>query len=989
MSEMPSSSLLPVAASSAPAWLDRCPVCHQRQSSHLCSKDGYHIHTCQECGCDYVRNPPGDEALKAYYSRQQWFEAGEVGGYVNYDEQSRESLPAIDVLLARFHGRVGSILDLGCGYGNHLRLAAELGWRCFGVEISEHARSIAQERLGGSALIVAAVEELIPHSFDVILILDVLEHLSDPYHFLYPLFALGAIQPHTLLVVTTPNAGSIEARVDPAGWSYRHPPSHLTYFSRKSLQVLFHALRFSEIRIEGRHPIDSGPTSRPDLENFAGLWLEASGSDFQAFMQERYVPSTWSELAEYEHLPRYALACRFAHARRVLDFGCGTGYGTAMLAHAAAWALGVDNAPSALEWAQRCHRLPNLSFQRDESFLDGFDDDSVDLITCFEMIEHVSEPEQERTVQAFARVLCADGLLLISTPNPEMTSLYGDNPHHLAERTREQFLALLQNEFPFVHLVDQYALAVVCFLSSASPSSLQTLLDHPLTQARSLAYLALCSHRPLPPLPDHGFLDTERDYIRERLFWQRSLMQARLQAYHSQQVVATLQGELAEARQQLEAHRHRSRVVSTAASVLKRALAPDRWTRFGQQLRGRGLPGILLVQVAHAQGRRLLGRRSSSIPAGRAVSADCLAPAVLEATPSAYTVRQPLHQRADRPMVLHAIANFCLGGSSRLVVDLIESLGESFEQVVVTRHIPRPAAFLNLTIHECCRPGDTTPFEALINHYKPAFVHVHYWGDCDRDWYDLVFRACERMGIAVIQNVNTPVSPHPSAAIRRTVYVSAYVHRVFGRGDHQAIVIHPGSDLDHFSVPEASIATDDCIGMVYRLETDKLNQRSLDALINVARRRPATRCLIVGEGSLKSVFEKRVSRAGLAANFDFVGSVPYQDLPAYYRQMSLFVAPVWQESFGQVSCFAMGMSLPVVGYAVGALPSIVDDERLLVPYGDHQGLADRIMMLLDDREQRHAIGLANRQRARARFSVAQMVASYADLYASMPSLTLL
>jgi glycosyltransferase involved in cell wall biosynthesis len=111
--------------------------------------------------------------------------------------------------------------------------------------------------------------------------------------------------------------------------------------------------------------------------------------------------------------------------------------------------------------------------------------------------------------------------------------------------------------------------------------------------------------------------------------------------------------------------------------------------------------------------------------------------------------------------------------------------------------------------------------------------------------------------------------------------------------------------------------------------------------------------------------------------------VPYQDLPGFYQQMSLFVAPVWKESFGQVSAFAMNMGLPVVGYAVGAIPSIIEDEQLLANNGDSYGLARLIITLLDDRQRRLAIGAKNHKKAQNHYSLAAMAKGYSDLYHSI------
>ena len=106
----------------------------------------------------------------------------------------------------------------------------------------------------------------------------------------------------------------------------------------------------------------------------------------------------------------------------------------------------------------------------------------------------------------------------------------------------------------------------------------------------------------------------------------------------------------------------------------------------------------------------------------------------------------------------------------------------------------------------------------------------------------------------------------------------------------------------------------------------------------------------------------------------------YEELPRLYAELAVFVAPVWQESFGQVTPFAMHMGIPVAGYDVGALPEVLGSHDLLAPPGDSGALANIIVDLLDDPAKRHAVGRFNRTRAAALFSVELMASRYRTLY---------
>jgi len=351
---------------------------------------------------------------------------------------------------------------------------------------------------------------------------------------------------------------------------------------------------------------------------------------------------------------------------------------------------------------------------------------------------------------------------------------------------------------------------------------------------------------------------------------------------------------------------------------------------------------------------------------------------------NAYVVRTPDAKLDNRPRVLHAIANVMTGGSSRLVVDLIEHMGDFYEQRVLTGFLPVPAAYDLLPVIEVREPVPVAAMDAVIASFRPDIIHVHYWGDIDEAWYASVFRAATLAKIPVIQNINTPVEPFPLAGARN-VFVSRYVHRVFGGSDPLAQVIYPGSDLSLFSRQDGEVVPDDCVGMVYRLDRDKLNEESIECFIEIVKRRPNTRALIIGGGHFLGAYRARVAEEHLNDSFEFTGDVRYLDLPGFYKRLSVFVAPVWNESFGQVAPFAMSMSIPVVGYNVGAIPEIIDDKSLVAPRGDTKGLAQIAIGLLDDRLRRLEIGRSNHARVQTLFSIEAMIAKYRSLYADVLS----
>lgn len=332
----------------------------------------------------------------------------------------------------------------------------------------------------------------------------------------------------------------------------------------------------------------------------------------------------------------------------------------------------------------------------------------------------------------------------------------------------------------------------------------------------------------------------------------------------------------------------------------------------------------------------------------------------------------------NRPVVIHAIANFMTGGSSRLVADLVEHIGHRYEQEVITFYAPSPPAFSGFPIHEFPRSVDK--IAAFLNQKNADILHVHYWGECDDPWYRQVFAAARKHRCIVVENVNTPVETHIDDIIDHYVYVSDYARNFSSVMPEPATVIYPGSDLDMFKRNGAPVV-DDVIGMVYRLEMDKLREDSIQVFIDVVKRRPGTKAVIIGGGSFLDSYERQVAEQGVTDSFEFTGWVSYKRLPEYYRRLSVFVAPVWKESFGQVSPFAMGMEIPVAGYNIGALPEILGSDECFG--ANREELADIIIHLLDNKEERLRIGARNRNRAVNHFSLEAMVTQYDRLYESL------
>jgi glycosyltransferase involved in cell wall biosynthesis len=334
--------------------------------------------------------------------------------------------------------------------------------------------------------------------------------------------------------------------------------------------------------------------------------------------------------------------------------------------------------------------------------------------------------------------------------------------------------------------------------------------------------------------------------------------------------------------------------------------------------------------------------------------------------------------------ILHIIANVFVGGSTQLVIDLVQKLPRPYEHVILTAALWPGGTHTGIEVHHVQAP-DPLAMAQVLDRVRPDIVHMHYWGLNDDVWYHAALEALRGRGVPAVENVNTPIAPLVDPVFSTYVFVSQYVLERFGEevtANGAAVdVIHPGIDLHRFEGQESAPDAQNAIGMVYRLEHDKLNEDSIELLIEVVRRRPRTRAYVVGGGSLLQPYLERTEQAGVRENFRFSGYVPYESLPGWYEKFRIFVAPVWKESFGQVAPFAMSKGCTVAGYDIGALAEIVGGhETLGHDVGEAAGI---IVALLNDPEKLERMGQANRLRARELFGLTKMIERYTAIYDRM------
>lgn len=129
------------------------------------------------------------------------------------------------------------LLDVGCGTGDFLQSALKANWNVIGIEPNEKARAIANSKTDNKVYDLTHLKSLKAHSFDVITLWHVLEHLPNLEEHIQVLKRL--LKPNGHLIIAVPNYKSFDAGYYKSYWAAFDVPRHLWHFSQKSIALLF------------------------------------------------------------------------------------------------------------------------------------------------------------------------------------------------------------------------------------------------------------------------------------------------------------------------------------------------------------------------------------------------------------------------------------------------------------------------------------------------------------------------------------------------------------------------------------------------------------------------------------------------------------------------------------------------------------------------------------------------------------------------------
>lgn len=374
----------------------------------------------------------------------------------------------------------------------------------------------------------------------------------------------------------------------------------------------------------------------------------------------------------------------------------------------------------------------------------------------------------------------------------------------------------------------------------------------------------------------------------------------------------------------------------------------------------------------------------------------------------------------SRPLVVHVVHRFAVGGLENGVANLINGMPDSrFRHAVLAmtevtdfkaRIVREDVAYFELRKpagHALrCYPQLVRMFRELqpaIVHTRnlsaleaavpamiagvPVRVHSEHGrdvGDLDGSnakyrWLRRAYSPCVHRYVALSRDLERYLVDRVGIAPYRVAQIYNGVDTVRFRPRESGRVPVEGSP---FNDPRYWV-----VGTVGRMHVVKdqllLVRAFLQTLATVPEARERLRLMLVGDGPLRAEAEALLREAGASSCAWLAGE--RADVPELLRAMDCFVLPSLAEGISNTILEAMASGLPVIATRVGGNPELVIDQvtGTLIPSGDVAALVAAIngYYALPDVAAEH--GRAGRARVERKFSLDYMMHRYESLYISL------
>jgi 2-polyprenyl-3-methyl-5-hydroxy-6-metoxy-1,4-benzoquinol methylase len=215
-----------------------CPVC-QSGTEPFWTLRGVMHYRCNHCFCIYRHSEEMQQFNPEHYERDYHKQRGHGETGVGIESVKRRTFSHY---LNKLNNRPKTplrLLEVGCGLGDSVAAACDMGFNAIGIDISQNAVSQAGKRFPQATFLCAQAEEMeYPDShFDAVLMFDMIEHVADPLPLARNISRM--LKPAGRVLIVTPDSYSWSSRLLKSRW-FHAMDEHLLLHSIKSCDILFY-----------------------------------------------------------------------------------------------------------------------------------------------------------------------------------------------------------------------------------------------------------------------------------------------------------------------------------------------------------------------------------------------------------------------------------------------------------------------------------------------------------------------------------------------------------------------------------------------------------------------------------------------------------------------------------------------------------------------------------------------------------------------------
>lgn len=235
--------------------VDKCPVCGSSKfnkvltaSDYLVSGESFEIMECSSCLLRFTSPIPDENEIGNYYKSDK---------YISHAKRITSIFDVVYKIIRKFTLRSkrnivkrisqkqsGTLLDIGCGTGEFLKIMKQSGWEVTGVEEGAEVREIAETNTDSTIMNQKGFFKS-EQKYDVITFWHSLEHLNTLTRFLEKISV--SLNTNGVVIIAVPNYKSFDAEYYQQDWAAYDVPRHLYHFSFDAMVKLMRKFSFELI----------------------------------------------------------------------------------------------------------------------------------------------------------------------------------------------------------------------------------------------------------------------------------------------------------------------------------------------------------------------------------------------------------------------------------------------------------------------------------------------------------------------------------------------------------------------------------------------------------------------------------------------------------------------------------------------------------------------------------------------------------------------